>query len=107
MAFRRVSGALNLAVGLWPLRNKCPWCGASCLLAPLRPREARVNNSRHNVGGILGALFSQRPLVCPFSIQATDRLKSVPLGTDSEERCGSLKFSILSRANRPSPACHA
>ncbi len=22
-------------------------CGASCLLAPLRPREARVNNSRH------------------------------------------------------------
>src|SRR5215470_11969020 len=28
----------------------CQHCGASCLLAPLRPREARVNNSRHTRG---------------------------------------------------------
>ncbi|HKQ89790.1 MAG TPA: hypothetical protein VJZ77_03840, partial [Blastocatellia bacterium] len=41
----------------WSLRNKCAWCGANCLLAPLRPRTARVNNSRHKVPRALAHYF--------------------------------------------------
>src|SRR5882672_3767464 len=31
----------------WSLRNKCAWCGASCLLARPSAEAARVDNSRH------------------------------------------------------------
>src|SRR5262245_32704419 len=46
-------------------------CGASCLLAPLRPTAARVNNSRHTRG-----IYSSKTITAgatnayPFSVAA-------------------------------------
>src|SRR5262245_32088267 len=41
-ARKKTQGLLHPATtSLWSLRNRCLCCGASCLLAPLRPKVAK------------------------------------------------------------------